>query len=251
MPCRKCGKPTRTVSVPAAAAATAAAEAELCADCGVQSRAISIPNPIRMEKQLDSTSCWVSAAHFVMACDGMKVPSVRELTAMYQEPKKTGKSASLMEGAGKPQDIIEQYKCKTTKKDLNGACDESALDNIFRSLSWGVPVVAMLRAPRPHDWAAHAVCIVSLDTDRRLIGYKDSGRADNATVEQSYGAGGNKDFFELFHYRDFLFGNQPHERMALNFYCQNLLFTTTPRLREIATMVNGRLPGLAKLVMEY
>jgi hypothetical protein len=187
-----------------------------------------------------------------MASDGMEVPSMHQLIAIHQAPKKK-KSASLMDGAGKPSDIIEQYKCQTTLHRLDGSYDEPMLTRIHQSLSWGIPVVAMLRAPRPQDWAAHAVCIVSLDSNRSLIGYKDPAREDDAIVEQSYGKGGNKDFFELFYYRDFLFGELPHERMAVNFYCQSLLFTTTPRISGVAGLLNKHLrpPSLSKIVMDY
>lgn len=258
--CSKCGKRV--------APTAAGAHARLCDKCYAKSirgsasaaaaspsadpNVISILNPIRMEKQLNPTSCWVSAAHFVMACDGgMRVPSMHELIAIHQQPKKKEDSVNLMEGAGDPSTVIKEYSCTTTSHRMNGGpCDEPTFMRIHQSLSWGVPVVAMLRAPRPNQWAAHAVCIVSLDGRRRLVGYKDPGRDDDKIVEQSYGKGGNNDFFELFHYSDFRFGRSGS--MAVNFYCQSLLFTATPRMAGVAGLLDERLPrGLGEIVMDY
>lgn len=135
---------------------------------------ISIRNK-NLRRQQFKTSCWISAAHFVLHYLGDGVP-LNDLHARYYRPDSS--SYSAMSGAGHPRKILGDYAIdegrfpwtiktqKTPKKEVVAAIESNIADNI--------PVIAAVRSHQIKGFG-HALLITAIETGSGTVGYKDPG----------------------------------------------------------------------------
>jgi hypothetical protein len=134
---------------------------------------ISVPNR-SLQKQAFETSCWISAAYFVLQYIGSDV-SLSALHAQYYRPDPT--SRSVMAGAGNSRKILEDYahEYNVAAIDPQTTSKSAVVDAIAESIRAGIPVIASIRTPKIKGRVSlgHAVVITAIDDKSGTIGFKD------------------------------------------------------------------------------
>ncbi len=134
----------------------------------------SLPE-IPLARQLTGTSCWISAAHYVM----QYMPALRgtPLQALMAFQKLDAKSHSVMDGAGKPTLILQAYGQRFERVALQRGDQDAARADAFGriavSIQGGLPVICYMNGAGAHAYFRHAIIIVGIDTDAGTITYKN------------------------------------------------------------------------------
>lgn len=128
-----------------------------------------------IRKQAFPTSCWISAAHFVLQYAGADV-SLATLHGQFYNPDPT--SVFVMSGAGHPQKILNEYAFDSghyaTTLNPQTASKATIVDAIVDSIRRDVPVIASIRSTQIAGFG-HAVLITAVNTDTGTIAFKDPG----------------------------------------------------------------------------
>ncbi len=162
---------------------------------------LSVRN-INLRRQVHPTSCWISAAHFVLQHLGVQV-SLATLHERYYNRDPT--SILAMSGAGHPKEILTEYafdegfRPDTLKPEKVRRSEVVAV--IADSIREDIPVIAAIRSPQIRGFG-HALVITAVDPETGTIAFKDPG---TGTTPRSFGVDVRtvqyKDFFTGFSYR--------------------------------------------------
>lgn len=128
-----------------------------------------------LKKQTYKTSCWISAAHYVLSFLGINdSPALRVLEDENYRPDQN--SALQMTGAGKPDELLEKYTNReeyiVEKIKIRKQTDQVIIEKITESLKQGIPVIAGIRSQQIHGFG-HAIVIVAINPDTKTLAFKD------------------------------------------------------------------------------
>lgn len=183
---------------------------------------ISVRN-LPLTKQHFPTSCWISAAHFVLQYLNVPV-TLTQLENQYY--RRDVNAVDAMNGAGHPKNIINHYAFDTgyvavaiTLTDDN---KDEVVAAIVRNISANIPVVASIRSPQVARFG-HALLLTAVEDTTGSIAFKDPasgtgpGRYSVDVRSQSYEA-----FRDGFSYRY-------AQRMGINVfaYCNQVTVMKT------------------------
>jgi hypothetical protein len=128
-----------------------------------------------LRRQMFPTSCWITAAHFVLQYLDVDI-SLAALHARFYTPD--GNSTSIMSGAGRPRIILNEYAVDAGRfaKTINPQRAEEArvIAAITDNIRDDIPVIASLRSEQVKGFG-HAVLITAVDPKTGTIGFKDPG----------------------------------------------------------------------------
>jgi hypothetical protein len=137
-----------------------------------------------MEAQINTTACWISVARFCLDALGVPVPTLAALALQFQT---NANSNSAMNGAGKPETVIEfisgqaaspqAYTC--TSMTFPKLPDKNQLRSIYQAINGGTPVICELRSGQIAGFK-HAVVLCEAVSSNRTLAFKYKDPARNA-----------------------------------------------------------------------
>jgi len=140
---------------------------------------ITVPNRT-LWRQHYKTSCWISAAHYVLQYLGVNV-AITQLEAQYYRPDIN--SAMAMSGAGHPKTIINSYSFDTGRVAKTVSVQDTPKDQIIALIAGnireGIPVVASIRSQQVKGFG-HALLITGINVNSGHIIFKDPGTVNSS-----------------------------------------------------------------------
>lgn len=180
---------------------------------------ISVRN-VNIRRQAYPTSCWISAAHFVLQYLGVDI----SLAALHAEfYRRDLNSQSSMSGAGKPKAILSKYAfdagyfAETVQ--VQNMDKASVIEKIAGNIRENIPVIAGIRSHQIAGFG-HALVITSINPETGTIAFKDPAIG---STPRPFGID-----FRTFQYAEFFNGFSYRysnaQRQNVFAYCSNITY---------------------------